>query len=54
MKESILEHLEELGVEDPERYIVGSEFNSLNPDTQLPEFFFKKYLRKQKKLLKKS
>ena len=55
LKESILEHLEELGVEDPERYIVGSEFNSLNPDTQLPEFFgfIKKAFKKAKKLLKK-
>jgi hypothetical protein len=53
LKESILEHLEELGVEDPERYIVGSEFNSLNPDTQLPEFFFKKIFKKAKKAFKK-
>ena len=53
LKESILEHLEELGVEDPERYIVGSEFNSLNPDTQLPEFFFKKIFKKAKKVFKK-
>ena len=53
LKESILEHLEELGVEDPERYIVGSEFNSLNPDTQLPEFFFKKLFKKVKKTFKK-
>ena len=53
LKESILEHLEELGVEDPERYIVGSEFNSLNPDTQLPEFFFKKLFKKAKKAFKK-
>ena len=53
LKASIFEHLEELGVEDPERYIVGSEFNSLNPDTQLPEFFFKKILKKAKKAFKK-
>ena len=55
LKESILEHLEELGVEDPERYIVGSEFNSLNPDTQLPEFFgfIKKVFKKAKKTFKK-
>ena len=55
LKESILEHLEELGVEDPERYIVGSEFNSLNPDTQLPEFFgfIKKAFKKVKKTFKK-
>ena len=53
LKESILEHLEELGVEDPERYIVGSGSNSLNPDTQLPEFFFKKIFKKARKAFKK-
>ena len=53
LKASIFEHLEELGVEDPERYIVGSEFNSLNPDTQLPEFFLKKLFKKAKKAFKK-
>jgi|TARA_R100001129_G_scaffold100093_1_gene68454 hypothetical protein len=53
LKASIFEHLEELGVEDPERYIVGSEFNSLNPDTQLPEFFLKKIFKKAKKVFKK-
>ena len=41
LRESIFEHLEELGVKDPERYVVGSGANSINPDTGLPEFFFK-------------
>ena len=27
--------------EDPERYVVGSGENSINPETGLPEFFFK-------------
>ena len=53
LKASIFEHLEELGVEDPERYIVGSGANSLNPDTQLPEFFLKKIFKKAKKVFKK-
>ena len=42
LRASIFSHLEELGVEDPERYVVGSGSNSINPDTGLPEFFFKK------------
>ena len=41
LRASIFSHLEELGVEDPERYVVGSGANSINPDTGLPEFFFK-------------
>jgi hypothetical protein len=40
-KESIFKFLMDNGVEDPERYVVGSESNSLNPDTGAPEFFFK-------------
>ena len=49
LKESIFDHLRELGVEDPERYIVGSGENSINPETGLPEFFFKKIFRAAKK-----
>lgn len=41
LKESIFKHLEEMGIEDPERYVVGSNENSINPDTGMPEFFFK-------------
>ena len=53
LRDSIFEHLEELGVEDPERYVVGSGANSINPDTGLPEFFFKKIIRAVKKTVKK-
>jgi hypothetical protein len=53
LRDSIFEHLEELGVEDPERYVVGSGVNSINPDTGLPEFFFKKIARAVKKTVKK-
>ena len=42
LKESIFSHLKELGVEDPERYVVGTSKNSINPDTGLPEFFLSK------------
>ena len=38
---------------DPERYIAGSDSNSINPDTGMAEFFFKKLFRKVKKAVKK-
>ena len=41
LKESIFGHLKHMGIEDPERYVVGTEANSINPDTGLPEFFLK-------------
>ncbi len=53
LRASIFSHLEELGVEDPERYVVGSGANSINPDTGLPEFFFRKIFRGLKKAVKK-
>jgi hypothetical protein len=49
LKESIFGHLRELGVEDPERYVVGTSKNSFNPDTGLPEFFLKKLFKGAKK-----
>ena len=53
LRDSIFQHLEELGVEDPERYVVGSGANSINPDTGLPEFFLKKIFRGVKKAASK-
>ena len=53
LKESIFSHLRELGVEDPERYVVGTSKNSINPDTGLPEFFLKKLLRGVRKTVSK-
>ena len=41
LKDSIFSHLKDMGIEDPERYVVGTEANSINPDTGLPEFFLK-------------
>jgi len=41
MKDTLFAFLEAQGIENPERYVVGSEENSLNPDTGAPEFFFK-------------
>jgi hypothetical protein len=52
LKDSIFSHLRELGVEDPERYVVGSSANSLNPTTGMPEFFLKKIFRGVKKAVK--
>jgi len=39
-KKAIFDMLIEAGLEDPERYVVGGEGNSINPTTGLPEFFF--------------
>jgi hypothetical protein len=38
-----------MGVEEPERYVVGSDANSINPATGAPEFFFKKIKKGVKK-----
>jgi hypothetical protein len=35
---------------DPEQYMVGSETNSINPETGLPEFGFGKFLKKASKV----
>jgi hypothetical protein len=41
LKDSIFNHLKDMGIEDPERYVVGTNSNSINPETGLPEFFLK-------------
>tara|TARA_R100000988_G_scaffold62967_1_gene31575 strand:- start:1250 stop:3175 length:1926 start_codon:yes stop_codon:yes gene_type:complete len=53
LRDSIFSHLRELGVEDPERYVVGSGANSLNPETGMPEFFLKKLFKGAKKAVSK-
>ena len=53
LRDSIFSHLRELGVEDPERYVVGSGANSLNPETGMPEFFLKKIFKGAKKVVSK-
>jgi hypothetical protein len=53
LKESIFDDLRARGIEDPERYVVGSPENSINPDTGLPEFFLKKLFKGVKKAFKK-
>ena len=55
LKNMIYTQMEEMGLE-PERYIVGNELNSLNPETGQPEFFLKKLkkvFKKIKKVVKK-
>ena len=52
LKESIFSHLREMGIEDPDRYVVGSSANSINPDTGMPEFFFKSIRRAVSKVAK--
>ena len=44
-KKVIFDMLIEAGLEDPERYVVGGESNSINPTTGLPEFFLGKIFR---------
>ena len=52
IKSLLFNQMEEMGL-DPNRYVVGNEFNSLNPVTGMPEFFFKKIFKKIKKAVKK-
>ena len=53
LKESIFQHLRDQGVTDPERYVVGSSDNSINPETGLREFgFFSNIFNGIKKVLK--
>ena len=40
LRDSIFGHLRELGIENPEQYVVGSSANSINPETGLMEFGF--------------
>lgn len=53
LKESIFSHLRDMGVENPERYVVGSGANSINPETGMPEFFFRKVFKSVKKAVSK-
>jgi hypothetical protein len=52
LRKSLFAQMEMMGLE-PERYVVGSELNSINPVTGQPEFFLKKLFKSVKKLVKK-
>ena len=51
LRKSLFAQMEIMGL-DPERYVVGSELNSINPVTGQPEFFLKKLFKGVKKLVK--
>ncbi|MGB1651052.1 MAG: hypothetical protein ACPHEP_08495 [Acidimicrobiales bacterium] len=53
LKEDLFRQMTMMGIEDPNRYVVGNELNSINPITGQPEFFFKKVFRAIKKVVKK-
>ena len=50
LKSSLFKQMRAMGIEDPNRYVVGNKLNSINPETGQPEFFFKNI----GKLLKKA
>ena len=52
LRKNLFAQMEKMGLE-PERYVVGSELNSINPVTGQPEFFLKKLFKGVKKLVKK-
>ena len=54
LKQDLFRQMTMMGIEDPNRYVVGNSLNSLNPITGQPEFFFKKIWRAAKKVLKKA
>jgi hypothetical protein len=51
IKEMLFAQMRDMGM-DPERYVVGNELNSINPDTGMPEFFFKSIWKSVKKIFK--
>lgn len=53
-RDSIFTYLSSQGVENPERYVVGSNDNSINPATGIREFFFKKFFKSVKKFVKQA
>lgn len=53
LKESLFKQMTMMGIENPNRYVVGDAMNSINPITGQPEFFFKKIGRFFKKVAKK-
>ncbi len=52
LKASLFAQMRAMGI-DPEQYVVGSDFNSINPVTGQPEFFLKKLFKGLKKAVKK-
>ncbi len=53
LKEDLFRQMTMMGIENPNRYVVGNELNSINPITGQPEFFFKKIFRTFGKVARK-
>ena len=53
LRDSIFGHLREMGIENPEQYVVGASANSINPETGLMEFgFLSKVFKGVKRVVK--
>ena len=53
LKNDLFRQMTMMGIKDPNRYVVGSNLNSINPITGQPEFFFKKIFKAIKSIAKK-
>lgn len=53
LKHQLFMQMRMMGIQDPNRYVVGNVLNSINPLTGQPEFFFKKIFRSLRKVWKK-
>jgi len=51
LKQQLFHQMQMMGIENPNRYVVGSALNSLNPITGQPEFFWKKLWKATKRSL---
>jgi hypothetical protein len=51
LKADLFRQMQMMGIKNPNRYVVGSALNSLNPVTGQPEFFFKKIFKAFKSVL---
>ncbi len=52
LKDELFRQMQLMGIQDPNRYVVGNTLNSINPITGQPEFFFKKLFKKVVKVAK--
>ena len=52
LKQDLFRQMQMMGIEDPNRYVIGNSLNSINPVTGQPEFFFKKIWKAIKKVWK--
>ncbi len=50
LRDSLFKQMRAMGIEDPDRYVVGNKLNSINPETGQPEFFFKSIGKTLKKI----